>query len=85
LSEYRLGRTPNPDVLCNREIKFRELLHFAVKTGASKLATGHYARIKVERGKFKLLKGKDASKDQSYFLYMLGQEALSKSLFPSAE
>ena len=82
LGEYRLGRTPNPDVLCNREIKFRELLHFAVKTGASKLATGHYARIENKNGIFRLLKGADVSKDQSYFLYMLGQEALSKSLFP---
>jgi tRNA-specific 2-thiouridylase len=82
LSEYRLGRTPNPDTLCNREIKFKELLDFAVKMGAAKLATGHYARIERFNGRYKLLKGADVSKDQSYFLYMLGQDALSKALFP---
>jgi tRNA-uridine 2-sulfurtransferase len=82
LSEYRLGRTPNPDVLCNREIKFKELLEFAAKMGASKLATGHYACIDSLDGRYRLLKGTDLSKDQSYFLYLLGQEALSKALFP---
>lgn len=82
LSEYRLGRTPNPDTLCNREIKFKELLDFAGKMGAAKLATGHYARIDAAGGGYRLLKGLDAAKDQSYFLYMLGQEALSKALFP---
>lgn len=82
LSEYRLGRTPNPDVLCNREIKFKELLEFAQKMGASRLATGHYARIGRSNGYYNLLKGVDLSKDQSYFLYMVGQDALSRALFP---
>lgn len=82
LAEYRRGRTPNPDVLCNREIKFRELLDFAGKMGADKLATGHYARIEDRDGTYRLLKGADASKDQSYFLHLLGQEALSRALFP---
>ena len=82
LSEYRLGRTPNPDVLCNREIKFKELMDFAEKMGAARLATGHYARIEERDGAYRLLKGVDGSKDQSYFLYMLGQEALCKALFP---
>jgi tRNA-specific 2-thiouridylase len=82
LAEYRLGRTPNPDTLCNREIKFKELLDFAEKLGGAKLATGHYARVQEAGGRFKLYKGSDAAKDQSYFLYMLGQDALSKALFP---
>lgn len=82
LAEYRLGRTPNPDVLCNREIKFKELLDFAGKMGAAKLATGHYAQIERRDGQYRLLKGVDSSKDQSYFLCLLGQEALSKALFP---
>jgi len=82
LSEYRLGRTPNPDTLCNREIKFKELLVFAEKMGAEKLATGHYAQTGSSGGMSRLLKGSDLFKDQSYFLYMLGQDALSKALFP---
>ena len=82
LSEYRLGRTPNPDVLCNREIKFKELLDFSEKLGASRLATGHYARIDSVGGRHRLLKGSDITKDQSYFLCLLGQQALSKALFP---
>lgn len=82
LAEYRLGRTPNPDTLCNREIKFKELLDFAEKMGAGKLATGHYSRIEHTDGRYRLLKGTDAAKDQSYFLYMLGQDALSKAVFP---
>jgi tRNA-specific 2-thiouridylase len=83
LKELKAGRTPNPDVLCNREIKFRAFLDFAVKTGADKLATGHFARIgRAADGTFTLVKGADENKDQSYFLYMLGQEALSRAVFP---
>jgi tRNA-specific 2-thiouridylase len=79
LSEYRQGRTPNPDVLCNREIKFKAFLDFALKTGASRIATGHFARAN-EQGE--LFKGADDDKDQSYFLYMLKAAQLQKSLFP---
>ena len=82
LEEYRKGRTPNPDVLCNREIKFGVFLSFAEKLGAEKVATGHFA--KVERGGqgWQLRRAKDENKDQTYFLYMLGQHALSKAMFP---
>ena len=82
INEYAKGRTPNPDVLCNREVKFKAFLDYALGLGASKIATGHYARIQEIDGIFHLLKGMDMNKDQSYFLYLLGQEALSKSLFP---
>ncbi|MFA5776030.1 MAG: tRNA 2-thiouridine(34) synthase MnmA [Patescibacteria group bacterium] len=86
-SEYRAGHTPNPDVLCNKEIKFGLFLDWAMKGGFGYVATGHYARIL--RGecdqRFKLLKGVDDGKDQSYFLYRLTQEQLSKSLFPLGE
>jgi len=85
LDEYQAGRTPNPDVLCNREIKFKVFLDFALKLGAEKIATGHYARIHEHDGHYSLLKGVDASKDQSYFLYLLGQNALSKAIFPLGE
>ncbi|MFQ6614633.1 MAG: tRNA 2-thiouridine(34) synthase MnmA, partial [Fidelibacterota bacterium] len=85
LEEYRAGRTPNPDVLCNREIKFKVFLDFAIRLGADRIATGHYARIQEHDGRFSLLKGVDESKDQSYFLYLLGQEALSRTLFPLGE
>jgi len=85
LEEYRSGRTPNPDILCNQEIKFKAFLNYALKQGADKIATGHYARIAEEDGQFKLLKGKDDNKDQSYFLYTLGQAQLSKALFPLGE
>jgi len=81
--EYFAGRTPNPCVLCNHHVKFDQLFYEAKKLGASYLATGHYARIeKNEEGNFKLLKGIDASKDQSYVLFQLGQEHLSRLLFP---
>ena len=82
LEEYRKGRTPNPDVLCNREIKFGVFLSFAEKLGAEKVATGHFA--KVDRGGqgWQLRRAKDENKDQTYFLYMLGQRALSKAMFP---
>ncbi|SVB79401.1 uncharacterized protein METZ01_LOCUS232255, partial [marine metagenome] len=82
LDEYQSGRTPNPDVLCNREIKFRAFLDHAIELGASFIATGHYANIHKIEGQFQLLRGIDAGKDQSYFLYMLNQEQLSKSVFP---
>ena len=82
LEEYRKGRTPNPDVLCNREIKFGVFLSFAEKLGAEKVATGHFP--KVDRGGqgWQLRRAKDENKDQTYFLYMLGQHALSKAMFP---
>ena len=79
LKEYKAGRTPNPDVLCNREIKFRAFLDFAMKLGASRMATGHFVRTN-EAGE--LLKGVDPNKDQSYFLYMLKTWQLKKSVFP---
>ena len=81
-AEYAAGRTPNPDVMCNREIKFKLFLERALKLGADKIATGHYARIEEASGQFKLLKGVDESKDQSYFLCRLGQRELSRALFP---
>ncbi|MDG1427358.1 MAG: tRNA 2-thiouridine(34) synthase MnmA [Crocinitomicaceae bacterium] len=85
-AEYKVGRTPNPDVLCNREIKFDVFLKAAMEIGADYLATGHYCR-KVEHndGSFGLLSGKDPGKDQSYFLCQLNQEQLSKALFPIGE
>jgi tRNA-specific 2-thiouridylase len=85
LSEYRAGRTPNPDILCNQEIKFRAFLDYALDLGADWIATGHYARVSGQSGERRLLKGHDANKDQSYFLYRLDQRALSHSLFPLGE
>jgi tRNA-specific 2-thiouridylase len=82
LAEYRAGRTPNPDVLCNAEIKFKAFLDHAVAMGAERIATGHYARVAERDGRFLLLKGLDASKDQSYFLHRLSQAQLSRSVFP---
>ena len=82
LSEYQAGRTPNPDVLCNSEIKFKAFLEHALSLGASKIATGHYARITEHNGEFVLQKAQDSAKDQSYFLYRLNQMQLSKTLFP---
>ena len=79
LEEYRAGRTPNPDVLCNREIKFRAFLDFAMQLGASKMATGHFVQTN-ESGD--LLRGADPNKDQSYFLYMLKQRQLRQAIFP---
>jgi len=81
-AEYEAGRTPNPDVMCNREIKFKLFLDRALKLGADKVATGHYARIEESETGFKLLKGIDPAKDQSYFLCRLGQHELSHALFP---
>jgi len=82
LDEYKKGRTPNPDVMCNKEIKFKAFLDYALKIGADYLATGHYARVDYCDGEFRLLKGIDPGKDQSYFLCTLGQKQLSKSMFP---
>lgn len=80
--EYAAGRTPNPDVMCNKEIKFKLFLEKAMRFGADFVATGHYARVKERTGVYRLLKGKDPNKDQSYFLNTLGQGELSKTLFP---
>ena len=80
LSEYKSGRTPNPDVLCNREIKFAAFKDFALDTGADLMATGHYARLAGEG--IHLLKGADPNKDQTYFLCMLSKEQLSRTVFP---
>ena len=82
LAEYRAGRTPNPDVLCNAEIKFKAFLDHAIALGAERIATGHYARVEERGGELVLLKGLDPSKDQSYFLHRLNQAQLSKTLFP---
>lgn len=87
LREYQTGRTPNPDVLCNAEIKFKAFLDHAMRLGAEKIATGHYARVRycAESNQYELLKGLDPSKDQSYFLHRLNQAQLSKTLFPVGE
>jgi len=82
LREYSQGRTPNPDVLCNAEIKFKAFLDHALRLGADWIATGHYARVEERDGLFRLLKGLDPAKDQSYFLHRLNQYQLSKALFP---
>ena len=87
LREYQAGRTPNPDVLCNAEIKFKAFLDHAMRLGAEKIATGHYARVRqnAATGLFELLKGLDPTKDQSYFLHRLTQAQLAKTLFPVGE
>ncbi|EIL99340.1 MAG: tRNA 2-thiouridine(34) synthase MnmA [Rhodanobacter thiooxydans] len=82
LAEYRTGRTPNPDVLCNREIKFKTFLDEARALGAEKIATGHYARVDCKDGRYRLLRAVDTAKDQSYFLHALGQQQLAATLFP---
>jgi tRNA-specific 2-thiouridylase len=82
LAEHRAGRTPNPDVLCNREIKFKTFLEHARDLGAERIATGHYARVAHEQGCYRLLKGRDPAKDQSYFLHTLGQAQLAVTEFP---
>ncbi len=82
LDEYKRGRTPNPDVLCNKEIKFKAFLDHALKLGADYLATGHYARVDYIDGEYKLLRGLDPGKDQTYFLCALNQYQLSKTMFP---
>jgi tRNA-uridine 2-sulfurtransferase len=85
LREYSAGRTPNPDVLCNAEIKFRAFLDHAMRLGATRIATGHYARVTERGGRYQLLRGVDSAKDQSYFLHRLTQEQLSRALFPVGE
>jgi tRNA-uridine 2-sulfurtransferase len=86
LREYQAGRTPNPDVLCNAEIKFKAFLDHAMRLGAEKIATGHYARVREHpQGGFALCKGLDPLKDQSYFLHRLSQAQLAKTLFPVGE
>ncbi len=82
LREYQAGRTPNPDVLCNAEIKFKAFLDYALSLGASRIATGHYAALWERDGRHQLLKARDTSKDQTYFLYRLNQAQLARSLFP---
>ncbi len=82
LREYEAGRTPNPDILCNSEIKFKAFLDHAIRLGADAIATGHYAQVREEDNSFELLKAKDNSKDQSYFLHRLSQHQLSKAMFP---
>jgi tRNA-specific 2-thiouridylase len=82
LREYSAGRTPNPDVLCNAEIKFRAFLDHALAMGASRIATGHYAGVRERGGRFELLKGADPNKDQSYFLHRLTQAQLARVVFP---
>ncbi|MFC5405215.1 tRNA 2-thiouridine(34) synthase MnmA [Cohnella soli] len=82
LEEYRRGRTPNPDVMCNREIKFGEFLHKALELGAEAIATGHYARVSLTDGRYELKRGVDNNKDQTYFLHALNQSQLSRAMFP---
>jgi tRNA-specific 2-thiouridylase len=82
LAEYRAGRTPNPDILCNREIKFRTFLEHAEALGADAIATGHYCRTEIRDGRARLLRGRDENKDQSYFLYAVSHEQLAKTRFP---
>jgi tRNA-specific 2-thiouridylase len=85
LEEYRAGRTPNPDVLCNKEIKFKVFLEQALALGAGHIATGHYARVTFRDGYYRLLKARDHNKDQTYFLHALGQHQLEKAWFPLGE
>lgn len=82
LDEYKKGRTPNPDVMCNKEIKFKAFLDYAIKLGADYIATGHYAQIKYYDGEYHLIRGVDNNKDQTYFLCQLNQKQLSKAMFP---
>jgi tRNA-specific 2-thiouridylase len=85
LDEYRAGRTPNPDILCNREIKFRAFLDYACELGADLIATGHYVRRQDQDGHTRLQKGLDNNKDQSYFLHQVGEAELARTLFPIGE
>lgn len=83
LSEFQAGRTPNPDILCNKHVKFKAFLNYAIEDlGAEYIATGHYARVSEKDGEYFLLKGLDPGKEQSYFLYTLGQKQLARTLFP---
>ncbi|MCL7930499.1 tRNA 2-thiouridine(34) synthase MnmA [Halomonas sp. ATCHA] len=85
LAEYKAGRTPNPDILCNREIKFKVFLDYAEKLGAEMIATGHYVRQGIRDGRPRLLKGLDPNKDQSYFLHAVPEAAIARTLFPVGE
>lgn len=85
LAEYKAGRTPNPDILCNREIKFKVFLEYAEMLGADKIATGHYVRQGMREGSPRLLKGLDGNKDQSYFLHAVPEAAIARTLFPVGE
>ena len=85
LAEYKAGRTPNPDILCNREIKFKAFLDYAKQLGADLIATGHYVRRRDIDGRSELLKGLDPNKDQSYFLHAVGGEQIGQTLFPVGE
>src|SRR3569623_1381139 len=85
LAEHLQGRTPNPDILCNKEIKFKAFLEYALAHGADYIATGHYARVRKAGGEYQLLKARDAGKDQTYFLYALGQAQLARTMFPVGE
>lgn len=85
LAEYKAGRTPNPDILCNREIKFKVFLEYAEMLGADKIATGHYVRQGVREDRPRLLKGLDGNKDQSYFLHAVPEAAIARTLFPVGE
>jgi tRNA-specific 2-thiouridylase len=82
LEEYKEGRTPNPDVMCNKEIKFKAFLEHAMNLGADYLATGHYAQVEFRDGEYKMLRGLDENKDQTYFLNQLSQDQISKVMFP---
>jgi tRNA-specific 2-thiouridylase len=86
LAEYKAGRTPNPDIMCNKEIKFKAFLEFAAEAlGADYIATGHYVRRRYTDGHWQLLRGLDNNKDQSYFLYTIGEEHVAQTLFPVGE
>ncbi|MGM8212958.1 tRNA 2-thiouridine(34) synthase MnmA [Virgibacillus sp. W0430] len=82
LDEYKAGRTPNPDIICNKEIKFKAFLNHAISLGADYVATGHYARVEQSDGRFKMMRGNDPNKDQTYFLSQLNEEVLEKVMFP---
>ncbi|MEA4826258.1 MAG: tRNA 2-thiouridine(34) synthase MnmA [Clostridium sp.] len=82
LEEYKKGRTPNPDVMCNKEIKFKAFLDYALEAGADYIATGHYAQVDYLDGEYRMLRGNDPNKDQTYFLCALGQYQLSRTMFP---
>ena len=85
LAEYKAGRTPNPDIMCNKEIKFKAFLEYAMLLGADYIATGHYVRRGEKDGKATLLRGLDTNKDQSYFLYAVGYDKIAKTIFPVGE